>query len=134
MTQLGKPSRELAAVIADAERVLPAGEARDDGLDSRWQAIIAVGEFIETEPEAVWLFTARWGAWKDADVRTAVATCLLEHLLEHYFEDFFPRVKQAVRDDVRFADTFSRCGCMGRAALPQNVRRFERLMEESRGV
>jgi len=32
------------------------GEPVDEGQDPRWQAIIAAGEFIQSDPEAVWLF------------------------------------------------------------------------------
>jgi len=65
--------------IAAAESVLP-GEAPPEGeIDPRWQAIVAVGEFIEEEPEAVWSFIVRWGASPDEDLRAAIATCLLEH-------------------------------------------------------
>ena len=65
--------------IAAAESVLP-GEAAPEGeIDPRWQAIVAVGEFIEEEPEAVWSFIVRSGASPDEDLRAAIATCLLEH-------------------------------------------------------
>lgn len=72
--------------IRDAELVLP-GEPVAEGTDPRWQAIIAVGGFIDTAPEPVWSFIRRWGRSPDADLRDAVATCLLEHLLEHLAKD-----------------------------------------------
>src|SRR5215831_16120026 len=47
--------------IAAAGRVLPGRAAPDGAEDPRWQSIIAVGDFVETEPEAVWFFVERWG-------------------------------------------------------------------------
>jgi hypothetical protein len=74
--------------IAAAEVQLPGRAAPDGRTDPRWQAIIAVGEFIETEPDAVWLFIRRRGGSTNTDLRSAVATCLLEHLLENHFDRF----------------------------------------------
>ena len=44
------------AIIA-AEKLLPGIPAPDDDEDPRWQAIIAVAEYCETNPEEVWAFT-----------------------------------------------------------------------------
>ena len=70
--------------IRDADILLP-GEPVAEGQDSRWQAIITVGEYLETEPEPVWSFIRRWGCHPQEDLRTAIAVCLLEHLLEYHF-------------------------------------------------
>ncbi|HEV2296008.1 MAG TPA: hypothetical protein VGR35_19340 [Tepidisphaeraceae bacterium] len=48
------PEVAVQRAIARAERILPGKPARDGKRDLRWQAIIRVGEFIETQPEAVW--------------------------------------------------------------------------------
>jgi hypothetical protein len=69
--------------IGEAEATLPGRAAPDEEIDPRWQAIIKVAGFIESEPEAVWVFIVRWGCHEDEDLRTAVATVLLEHLLGH---------------------------------------------------
>src|SRR5581483_10911837 len=66
------------------------GEPATGGQDPRWQAVIAVGEYIETEPEAVWSFIRRWGSHPQEDLRDLIATCLLEHLLEHQFRGLLP--------------------------------------------
>jgi hypothetical protein len=42
---------DVAKAIRNAEELLP-GVPAHEGQDSRWQAIIGVGEFIESEPEA----------------------------------------------------------------------------------
>src|SRR5207253_10556311 len=47
--------------IRRANEILPGRPAPDGQEDPRWQAIIAVGEFVRTEPEAVWKFVERWG-------------------------------------------------------------------------
>jgi hypothetical protein len=74
------------AIVA-AEAILPGHPAAEGGTDPRWQAIIAVSEFIEDHPEPVWSFIVRWGSSPDDDLRMAVATCLLERLLEFHFDD-----------------------------------------------
>lgn len=102
------------------------------GQDPRWQAIIAVGEFIESEPEAVWEFTRRWGCHSQEDLRDAIATCLLEHLLEYHFAAYFPQVGQLALADPLFADTFRRCWQFGQALEPGNAERFAALAERLR--
>lgn len=119
---------DVGDAIREAEAVLP-GEESEAPRDPRWQAVIRVGAFVETEPEAVWEFTRRWGRYPDEDLRTAVATCLLEHLLEHHFRDYFTWVEELVLADPLFADTFGRCWAMGQAEEPGNAERFAALQE-----
>jgi hypothetical protein len=71
--------------IAAAERILPGDAAPDNAKDPRWQAIIEIGHFVSAEPEAIWPFVLKWGSYEDEDLRTAIATCLLEHLMEFHF-------------------------------------------------
>src|SRR5687767_7228998 len=118
MSRTGKGMSPQAAVrraIARAESILPGKPAPEGKRDPRWQAIIRVGRFIESDPEPVWQFAHRWGKHAQADLRHAIATCLLEHLLEHHFELLFPRVRKAVLKSPRFADTFSSCWLFGQA-------------------
>ncbi len=116
--------------IRRANAILPGRPAPDEQIDPRWQAIIAVGEFIHTEPEAVWRFVERWGKHANDDLRMAIATCLLEHLLEYHFALLFPRVEQQVSRSKRFADTFSHCWKSGQAKMPRNAARFDRLLKQ----
>lgn len=117
--------------IRVAEDLLP-GEAAPEGeTDPRWQAIIRVGDFIESDPEAVWSFIERWGPNASIDLRTAIATCLLEHLLEQHFSAYFSRVEVAVRGNRLFADTFRRCWKLGQAEEPGNADRFDALLRET---
>jgi hypothetical protein len=85
--------------IAEAERVLPGVAAPEGQIDPRWQAIIELEWFIETDPEEVWGFIQRWGRHPDEDLRTAIATCLLGDLLESRFDDYFGKIEEAVRAD-----------------------------------
>lgn len=117
--------------IREADALLP-GEPIS-GTDPRWQAIIAVGEFIESSPEPVWDFVRRWGSDPQDDLRDAIATLLLEHLLEHHFEDIFPRVEQVTAKYPLFADMFLRCWKFGRSELPANAERFNDLQRRCRG-
>jgi hypothetical protein len=124
------PSMTAAEAIRDAEALLPGKVAPDGEIDPRWQAVIAVSDHIPDDPEAVWLFIARWGQHEDEDLRTAIATCALEDILEHHFDSFFPRVEELVRSSRRFADTFSRCWKFGQADEPSRAAQFDRLQAE----
>jgi hypothetical protein len=112
--------------IDEADALLP-GEPVEEGLDPRWQAIIAVGEYVESEPEAVWQFARRWGGHPQEDLRDAIATCLVEHLLEHHFAAYFPRVEQLALAEPLFGDMFQRCWPFGQAEEPDNAERFDSL-------
>ena len=117
----------VESAIRDAEWRLP-GEAAPEGEnDPRWRAIIEVGEYIETDPEPIWAFVDRWGRSDDADLRMAIATCLLEHLLEHHFDLIFPRMERAVLESREIADCFSRTWPHGQTELPNNRARFDAL-------
>ena len=103
----GRPRRYLAL----AKRLVA-----DPDKNCRWQALIVVGEFIRSNPEAVWKVICRRGVSADKDMRAGVATVLLEHLLEHHFSSFFPRVRTRVKKGSwRLADTLSSCLPFGRA-------------------
>jgi hypothetical protein len=116
--------------IKRAEKLLPGVAAPEGEIDPRWQRIIDVGTYIDSEPEAIWTFVERWGTHEDEDLRAAVATCLLEHLLQHHFETIFPRVERLASSSRLFADTFSRCYRLGQAELPANAARFDALMKK----
>jgi hypothetical protein len=76
----------------------------------RWQALILVGAGIEREPELVWDVITEEGSSRDDDMRTGVATVLLEHLLDEHFETYFPMVRERVLSgDDLFTDTLSGC-------------------------
>jgi hypothetical protein len=91
------------AAIDAATRLLP-GTPVEAGPDSRWQAIIEVAEFVETNPIEVWNFVAVWGCSPDPDLRAAIATCVLEHLLEHHFAQIFPLAAALARKSAVRAD------------------------------
>jgi hypothetical protein len=114
--------------IQRAEALLP-GHPAPEGGDDRWQAIIDVAEFVETNPEELWTFVHQWGSDNQEDLRDAIATCLLEHLLELHFDAIFPRVEQAAQNSPLLADTFRRCWKLGQAELPENAARFEALKQ-----
>jgi hypothetical protein len=126
-TERNKVESSVQQAIAEAEKLLPGVPAPDNEPDPRWQAIIEVGEYIETEPHEVWPFILKWGKHPSDDVRMAVATCLLEHLLEYHFDDFFPKVKRICRRSGYFADTFLSCSQFGQAEDPENSKAFKAL-------
>ena len=114
--------------IAAAEALLPGHSAPEGETDPRWQAIIAVGEFVESQPDPVWVFVVRWGSSPDADLRMAIATCLLEHLLEFHFDDFISRVEQWALADPLFGDMTTSCWKFGQSEEPRRAARLDRLV------
>ena len=113
--------------IAQAEAILPGRVVPDGESDPRWQAVIAVAEFIETEPEVVWPFILRWGCFEDDDLRMAITTCALEHLLEHHFDAFISRVEEAARENRSFGQTVSSCWRFGQSGEPSRAARLDQL-------
>ena len=119
----------VTEAVAKAEQILPGKPAPDGDEDPRWQAIIDIAGFIESDPESVWEFTLKWGSYADEDLRMAVATCLLEHLLEHHFDLIFPKVEATVKGSKRFFETFYCCSKFGQSELPENSLRLDRLKQ-----
>ena len=118
--------------ISEAELVLAGTPGPSTGEDPRWQAIIRVAAFAETDPDELWQFALRWGSSPDEDLRAAVATCLLEHLLEYHFKYLFPTVAAAARADSTFADTVLRCWKFGQTQESQNASEFDELIRDLR--
>ena len=115
--------------IEYANSLLPGTPAPEGAHDPRWQAIIAVADYIESQPEEVWQFVVRWGGHRQGDLRSAIATCLLEHLLEAHFCLIFPRVCELVMKDGLFADTFSGCWKFGQSEMGRNSEQFDELQK-----
>jgi len=128
----GLPIADVWNAIARAERILPGKAAAEETYDPRWQAIIAIANFLQEEPDAIWSFIIRWGSSSDEDLRSAVATCLLEHLLQYHFDRFFPQIEEAVRDNALLADTFVKCWKFGQSEEEDNAKRFDLLQAECR--
>jgi len=88
----------------------------DTNNDCRWQALIVVGESVESNPAAVWDVICQHGESPDEDLRTGVATVLLEHLLEYHFDEYFPLLKERIEaGSGMLRDTLRRCWAFGQA-------------------
>lgn len=123
--------RNVHYAILAAEAILPGKPAPNSEEDLRWQAIMKIGDFVETEPEAIWPFALKWGSLPDEDdLRAAIATLLLEHLLEYHFDLIFPRVVDAVRANPFFAKTFLICWKLGQAKETGHSEQFDQLRAE----
>ena len=120
---------DVAQAIKYANSILPGVSAPEGEDDPRWQAIIDVGEFIQSNPEEVWSFVARWGVHNDEDLQSAIATCLLEHLLEHHFSLFFPRVVFLSKQSKVFGKTFMLCQKFGDSEKEDNSKKIDQLKE-----
>ncbi len=117
--------------IKNAEKILPGVPLSDDKKkDIRWQRIIAIEEFIQTNPEEVWNFIKKWGAHEQEDIRMAIATCLLEHMLEHHYKLIFPKLENEIKENYLFFDTLSRCAKFGQANTKVNSKRFDDLIKK----
>jgi hypothetical protein len=115
--------------IGQADAMLPGRSAPDGEVDQRWQAIIRVGEFVESDPDAVWDFVRKWAPVADEDLRMALATCLVEHLLEHHFDKYFFEVRSAARSDLAIADIVTKCWSFeanADSALAQSIENLKR--------
>jgi hypothetical protein len=125
------PRNPANLALRRLERLLPGRPVPDN--DSRWQAMLAVQDrYIVSHPEEIWEFVLRWSKHPQADLRDAVACCLLEHLLEHHFQLLVPRVRIAAERSRRFTDTLRRCYWLGQAASPKNARLLDHLAGEKR--
>jgi streptomycin 6-kinase len=99
---------------ADFERAR--GLIAHESNDVRWQALIAIAEWIPTAPDAVWDVVAEFGESEDEDMRGGVATVLLEHLLEHHYDTILPRVRARLEQHApQLADTLRVCFVFGLA-------------------
>lgn len=119
--------KTIIQAIKRAERLLPGAPAPKGKTDPRWQAIIAIGDYIEHYPNEVWQFVERWGSHPNQDLRMAIATVLLEHLLEYHFDLIFPLVERASIRSKRFAETFGYCSEFGHTLVPENQKRVAAL-------
>jgi hypothetical protein len=122
--------KKVKQAITKAEGLLPGTPSPEGEKDPRWQALIKVGEYIPDHPLEVWHFIEKWGKSRSADVRMAIATCLLEHLLEYHFSEYFPLVKIKCQQSKLFADTFTSCGEFGQTNEKKNSKAFLGLMNE----
>jgi hypothetical protein len=124
----------IEGAIAIAESILPGRTASRGEIDVRWQAIILVGEFIESHPEVVCDFAVKWAKRRGRDLKTAINCCLIEHLLEHYFDLVFPKMRQAALANQSVAEHFTPYSPhdwpFGQATLPKNRLRLKRLATE----
>ncbi len=91
--------------------------------------MIAIAVFVAHDPDPICAFVLRWGSYPDADLQSAIASCLLERLLEFHFERVFPDIEAQARRDRVFADTFSRCWKYGQADEAPHAARFDALLE-----
>jgi hypothetical protein len=93
--------------IAEAESLLHLKPV-EKGKDPRWQAIIKVGEFIESEPEMIWAFICESRQTNDEDLQQALACCLLEDLIEAHPE-YKSRAQDLASRDTDFQRLFEIC-------------------------
>jgi hypothetical protein len=117
-----------------ANAVLSGGSASVENAEPRWEAILEVGQYVESNPEEVWQFIHAWGGHSQEDIRDAIACVLLEHALEFHFDLIFPQVEAAVESDLLFSDMFCRCWKFGQSEIPANAVKFDALQRQCRNA
>jgi hypothetical protein len=93
--------------IAEAESLLHLKPVKK-GKDPRWQAIIKIGEFIESEPEVIREFICEARQTNDEDLQAALACCLLEDLIEEHPE-YKSRAEDLALRDACFSKLLKLC-------------------------
>ncbi|MCG7980659.1 MAG: hypothetical protein AB2565_00200 [Candidatus Thiodiazotropha endolucinida] len=111
--------------------LLPELERQTDN-DVRWSAAATLTDYAMYLPDHVWPIILKHGSSSDEDLRTAVATCLLEHLLEYHFEAYFSKLEKVILDsNNNLKDTLSLCWKLGKSELPENSARWEPLIQSN---
>jgi len=99
----------------------------DSENNCRWQAAIVVGMNIEPAPDEAWQIVCEHGNSEDEDMRSAMATILLEHLLEHDFYKYFALIRAEVSAGrLRLLDTLAICAFPKDDARTKKLRNFLR--------
>jgi hypothetical protein len=113
--------------IRDGYLPLARSLVADPDNHCRWQALMVVGHFAERHASAVWPVVLEHGASEDEDMRSAVATMLLEPILKHHYDEYFPVLKAAVEaGNTHLTDTLRRCWLFGGAK--RHSREVDRLL------
>lgn len=100
-----------------------------------WRAAEALGEYAKTDPDAIWPLVVKHASGANPEVRSAIATCVLEHVLEHHFDRYFPLVEAIVRSGNRcFAEAFKTCWKFGHAEEPDRAKRWDELLTQIRAL
>lgn len=121
-------SRNQAFAFELIDRLIP-----DRSQRVRWGACSLLGWMVESHPKRVWPLVVKWGAVRSADIRSAIACCVLEHLLEYHFKQYFELARRIVEaGNARFADTLSMCWKFGQTEEPNNAKAFDALIERIR--
>ena len=101
----------------------------------RWQSIIVIGESMDDDPDRIWNVVKRYGDSKDEDMRSAIATVLLEHLLEANFNKYLANVKAQVSlGKSRFLDTLLKCSTFGDDSEAQSKKIDSYIRKATRGL
>ena len=101
--------------------------------DTRWQAAIVLSEYCESDRDAelIWPLIVKWGSNENEDVRSAIATCVLEHILGYHFDKYFEKCAEIIRSgNLMFGFTFSMCGKFDQSRDPINSKRMDALDAE----
>lgn len=103
----------------------------DDSV--RWSAATELSDYAEENPDFIWPLVIKHGSSSDGDLRSAIATCALEHILEHHFAEYFDRLADAMAQrNSKLALTFGCCWKLGEARLADNAQRWDDLLRKHR--
>jgi len=95
----------------------------------RWEAAAHLAEHINDASSDVWKLVLKHGSSDDGDLRSAIATCALEHLLEMSFDQYFGLLELEVRKGNRnLLNTLKLCWKFGDSECSSNSDRWDELI------
>lgn len=106
-----------------------------DDEKERWRGAADLGEYVFDHPEEAWPLVLEFGSSAVEDIRSAIATCVLEHILEHHFDVYFPVLVLEIetkKNDL-FADTLSLCSKFGQSREYSRAMRWDSLLSRRHG-
>jgi hypothetical protein len=114
------------------ERLKEAVLKRDERMV--WQIAADSWDDATERPANAWPHIIDVLAVADDDSIAAIATCILEHVLEHDFT-YFDRVEQEIAaGNAAVLRAFFLCSKFGQSKLPENERRWDKLVASSRRI
>lgn len=104
-------------------------EANLHRKELRWEAASQLAEYINDSPSDVWRLVLEHGSSDDEDMRSAIATCVLEHLLESFFDPYFHLLELEVGGGNRnLMETLKLCWKLGESEHSVNSARWDELI------
>lgn len=97
----------------------------------RWEAASHLADYIEDASSDVWKLVLEHGSSEDEDMRSAIATCVLEHLLEMSFDRYFSLLELEIgKGNRNLMKTLKLCWKFGESERSSNSDRWDELIRK----